>query len=204
MENNNKKNSNEKIVNFLYEIGSLRRIPRSHRQTLMVNDNADNIASHSFRVAIMGFILAKMEGLDPHKVASMCLLHDLGEIRSGDHNWLHKRYVKVFDDEINKDQLDGLPFSDLYDLSKEYHTRESKEAIVAKDADLLDQILLLKEYEHQGNREATIWLYGKDDEEDHNKQLPMLKTESAKEIGKNIIKMSPSEWWKGVWTNKNR
>ncbi len=203
MESENKTNE-EKIVDFLYEVGSLRRIPRSHRQTLMVNDNADNIASHSFRVAIMGFIVAKMEGLDSHKVASMCLLHDLGEIRSGDHNWLHKRYVKVFEDEIVRDQLGDLPFSDLHDLASEYHKRETPEAVAAKDADLLDQILLLKEYEHQGNKEATIWLYGKDDDENHNKQLLMLKTESAKKLGKEIIRMSPSEWWKGVWTNQNR
>ncbi len=203
MEANNKTDE-EKIVDFLYEVGSLRRIPRSHRQTLMVNDNADNIASHSFRVAIMGFLLAKMEGVDPYKVSAMCLMHDLGEIRSGDQNWLHKRYVKVFEDEIVEDQLGGLPFQDLKEITTEYHARESREAIVAKDADLLDQVLLLKEYEHQGNKEATLWLYGKNDDESENKQLLMLRTESAKKIGKNILSMSPSEWWKGVWTNKNR
>lgn len=203
MENINKTDE-EKIVDFLFEVGSLRRIPRSHRQTLMVNDNADNIASHSFRVAIMGFLLAKMENVDPYKVACMCLMHDLGEIRSGDQNWLHKRYVKVFEEEIVNDQLGGLPFQDLKEITTEYHARASKEAIVAKDADLLDQVLLLKEYEHQGNKEATIWLYGKDDSDKHNKQLLMLKTESAKKLGESMLKMSPSDWWKGVWTNQNR
>ncbi|MEZ4103479.1 MAG: hypothetical protein R3B55_02935 [Candidatus Paceibacterota bacterium] len=44
MNENNTQSQEEKIVNFLYEVGSLRRIPRSHRQTLMVNDTADNIS----------------------------------------------------------------------------------------------------------------------------------------------------------------
>lgn len=202
MENN--KSNEEKIVDFLYEVGSLRRIPRSHRQTLMVNDNADNIASHSFRVAVIGFVLAQMEGVDPYKVSTMCLIHDLGEIRSGDHNWLHKRYVKVFDEEINRDQLDSLPFPDLMNIAEEYHARESKESIVAKDADLLDQVLLLREYEWQGNKEAVLWLRGKNDEDKANKQILMLKTESARKLAEQMLVVEPSAWWKGVWTNQNR
>lgn len=183
----------EKITHFLYEVGSLRRIPRSHRQTLMVNDNADNIASHTYRVAMIGWFLAKLEGTDPYKVVTMCLIHDLGEVRAGDQNWLHKRYVKVFEEEIRKDQLGSLPFQDLKEFADEYSERQSKESIVAKDADLLDQVLLLKEYEHQGNKEATLWLYGKNDDEDHNKQLMMLKTESAKKIGEKILQLPPSD-----------
>ena len=37
----------------------------------------------------------------------------------------------------------------------EYDERESLEAHLAKDADLLDQILLLREYEWVGNNEAS-------------------------------------------------
>ncbi|MEZ4103481.1 MAG: hypothetical protein R3B55_02945 [Candidatus Paceibacterota bacterium] len=86
----------------------------------------------------------------------------------------------------------------------EYRERKTAEAIVAKDADLLDQILLLKEYSHQGNKEADIWLHGKDHEDKENKQLLMLKTESAKLVGRKIIETTPSDWWKGAWSNKNR
>lgn len=199
-----KQSKEEKIVNFLYEVGSLRRIPRSHRQTLMVNDTADNISSHSFRVAMIGWQIALMEEVDADKVVKMCLIHDVPEIRSGDSNWLHKTYVKVFEDEIVEDQLKNLPFDDQYKTILEYNERKTAEAIVAKDADLLDQILLLKEYEHQGNREAHIWLHGKDNEEKENKQLLMLKTKSAQEIGRKILETTPSDWWKGSWSNKNR
>lgn len=204
----NKKPDNEAITRFLFEIGTMRKLPRMHRQVLLTDDMSDNIATHSYRVAMTGWFLAKMEKVDPYKVVMMCLSHDLEEVRTGDHNWVHKRYTKVFTDEIMKEQLGTLPFDDLFNILTEYEKRESKEAIVAKDADLLDQVLLLKEYEWQGNKEASIWLHGKPGEEsfsgDGNKQLNNLKTESAKDLGKAILEGNPSDWWNMLWTNKNR
>ena len=43
----------ERIAHFLYEIGSLRRIPRSHRQTLMVDDK--------WLATLQGSIVAEIE-----------------------------------------------------------------------------------------------------------------------------------------------
>ena len=192
-----------RIAQFLFEIGTLRRVPRIHRQTLLTDDVTDTIASHSFRVAFIGWHLAKLEGVDPYKVVMMCLLHDLGEARSNDHNWVHKRYIKIFEDEINKDQLGTLPDTELFLLGEEYRMRETKEAIVAKDADYIDQILLLREYEWQGNKEAPLWLFDKE------KKMPYAKvrdltTKSAQKIGKAIYDERPSSWFEGIWTKKNR
>lgn len=133
----------------------------------------------------------------------MCLLHDMGEVRSGDQNYVHKRYVKVFEEEIDKEQLGTLPHNDFKILIDEYEKRESKEAILAKDADLLDQILLLREYEWQGNKEAAIWLHGKGKDK-INVQLGRLKSKSAKKIGAAIYKENPSDWWNNLWTPDNR
>lgn len=193
----------DRMADFLYEIGSMRKLMRMHRQTLLSDDSSDTIASHTYRVTMIGWLLAKMEEVDPYKVTMMCLVHDLGEIRANDHNWVHKRYVKVFEDEIREDQLKSLPFHDLYELASEYDNRESKEAIIAKDADMLDQILLLKEYEWQGNKEAKIWLHGKG-KETENRHLASLQSESAKKLGKSIYEKSPSEWWEELSTSTNR
>src|SRR3989338_1068538 len=99
---------NKRLASFLFEVGTMRKLLRMHRQTLLTDDMSDNIASHSFRVAIIGWILAKKEMVNPYKTAIMCLLHDLGEIRSNDHNWVHKRYTKVFDKHIIKEHLGSL------------------------------------------------------------------------------------------------
>jgi len=196
----------QRIVDFLFEIGTMRKLARMHRQTLLTDDLSDNIASHSYRTAIIGWHLAKMEGADPYKIVMMCLFHDTAETRSGDHNWVHKKYVKIFEEEIIKDQLGTLPYSDLEDMVNEYHVRESKEAVIAKDADLLDQIFLLREYEMQGNKEAVDWLEGKSGKSrgKGNAQDAGLRSESAKKIAEEAFQRVPSAWWSELWTPKNR
>jgi len=194
---------NGQIANFLYEVGTMRKLIRMHRQVLLTDDMSDSIASHSYRVAVIAWFLARKENVDPYKTVMMSLFHDVGEVRSNDHNWIHKKYVKVFEEEIDKEQLGGLPYPELKGFIDEYQDRKSREAILAKDADTLDQLLLLKEYEWQGNKEAALWLNGKSNKRPYA-QLEKLKTDTAKEIGKTIYDTNPSDWWDNIWTSQNR
>ncbi len=198
-----RESKNKNIVNFLYEIGTMRKLMRMHRQALLTDDLSDNISSHSYRVSVIGWFIAKQEKIDPYKTVMMCLLHDTAETRSNDHNLIHKKYTKIFEEEIHNDQYNNIPFPELKDFILEYSKRESLEAVAAKDADLLDQILLLREYEMAGNKEAKVWLFGKGKDK-INAQLSKLKTESAQKIGKAIYSTEPSEWWENIWTSKNR
>lgn len=171
---------------------------RSHSQSLLTSDLSDNIASHSYRVAVIGYFLAHLEKVSPYKVMAMCLFHDIPEARSGDQNWVHKKYVKVFEDEIITDQVHNLPVrKKILKLTSEYSTRETKESKVAKDADLLDQILLQKEYVMMGNIEAMGWVKGL-------AQYKMLSTKSAIKLADEIQLASPSDWWHQIWTSKRR
>ncbi len=191
------------LANFLYEVGTMRKVNRMHRQALLTDDMSDNISTHSFRVAIIGFFLAKMEGVDPYKVVMMCLTHDMAESRTNDHNWIHKRYVKTHEDQAIEEQFGPLPFNELIEIAEEYRVRETPESIVAKDADILDQVLLLREYVWQGNREAQEWLDGKREKQPYN-YLKHLKTKSAMELGKAIYDQEPSAWWKNLYQSENR
>ncbi len=190
-------------ADFLFEMGTMRKVIRMHRQMLLTDDMSDNIATHSYRVALIGWVLAKMEGANPYKTVMMCLLHDVGEVRSNDHNWVNKRYVKTVDDEIVEEQLGTLPIPELRELALEYEQRESKEAICAKNADGLDQVLLLREYAWQGNKEAEVWLKGKGADRG-NAQLKRLTLDSAKKLGEAIYTRNPSDWWNELWTSVNR
>lgn len=193
----------KKIAGFLFEVGTMRKLIRMHRQVLLTDDLSDSIASHSYRVAIIGWFLAKEEKADPYKTVMMCLLHDMGEARTGDHNWIHKKYVKIFDKEIANDQFGTLPYPDFKEIADEYEERKTKESILAKDADLLDQLLLLREYDWQGNKEAAIWLHGKSGNKT-NAQLARLQSEAAKKLGEAIYNEDPSSWWDNLWTPENR
>jgi len=192
----------QKLVSFFFEIGNLRKIIRAHQQTLLSFDLSDTIASHSFRVTFIGYFLAKELKADVDQVLKMCLLHDLEEARSSDHNWVHKKYVKVFEEEIRRDQFRGLPgFRELTKLGREYEKRETLEAKIAKDADLLDEIFLLREYAWQGNKEAQTWLKGSKIE---NEQEKMMSTKLAKKLAREAKKQAPSFWWRNIWTSKRR
>lgn len=193
----------KKLTNFFYEVGTLRKIARSHRQGLLTDDLSDNISSHSYRVTVIGYFLARLAKADVHKVIQMCLFHDVSESRSGDQNWIHKNYVKVFEDEITDGQFSFLPFGkDILILSQEYQERKTLEAKLAKDADLIDQILLLKEYAWQGNQEASAWLHKKITD---NAQYRGLQTASAKKLARQIFAGKPSDWWyRGGWTPNRR
>ena len=188
----------KKLTHFFFELGTLRKVARAHRQTLLTNDLTDNISSHSYRTALIGYFLAKEENVNPDKIIKMCLIHDLEESRSGDQNWVNKKYVKVFEEEIRNEQLSALPDSqELLRLNQEYSERKTNESKIAKDADLLDQIFLLCEYRWQGNKEAEIWLEGKEQEK-------LTFTKTAKKIAKEALKQRPSKWWSNLWTNKRR
>ncbi len=197
-----KQNQVKKLVSFFFEIGNLRKVIRSHQQTLLSFDLSDTIAAHSYRVTLIGYFLAKELKADADKVIKMCLLHDLEETRSSDHNWVHKRYVKVFEDEIRNDQLKDLPNSkEFIELSKEYDERKTTESKIAKDADLLDEIFLLREYAWQGNKEAKAWLKGIRTVSHHEK---MMFTKLAKEVARETKKQAPSFWWENLWTPTRR
>lgn len=187
--------STKRVVGFLYEIGTLRKTARSHRQILLSNDLSDNIASHSYRVTLIGYVLAIMENVNVEKVIKMCLLHDADETRSNDQNWIHKKYVKVFEEEIINDQLSF--FGDEFTkIKNEYNKRISPESRITKDADILDQILILNEYALTGNKEAQKWLKRKNES--------YLSTRSARKLYKEIKSQSPSAWWDKIWTEKRR
>lgn len=193
----------KKLTSLFFEVGTLRKIPRSHQQTLLSQDLSDNIASHSFRVAIIGYFLAENVDANSDKVLKMCLIHDLEEARTGDQNWLHKSYIKSFEGEVREDQVKKLKDSEeLEKLSQEYDERSSLEARIVKDADCLDQLLLLKEYAWQGNEEAKEWLrLGKEEDSEQEKKLT---TELAKQLAEEIKEQKPSSWWRNSWSSESR
>lgn len=173
-----------KITNFLFEIATLRRLTRSHRQ--MIQDVSDNISDHSFRVAVIGMILAELEKCDKDKVLKMGLFHDVAEARTGDANYINKYYVKLYEKKAIKDQIKGLPIAnEIASILREYKERRSKESIVAKDADALDQMVLQQEYLYKDQENAKRW---------HDNAERSIKTKSAKQIAKKIRETNPFEW----------
>lgn len=73
------------ILNFFTEIGKLKKMPR-RGWVIRGIKNPESIAEHTFRVAIMAWVLAeeKGENLNIEKVLKMALIHDICEVYAGD------------------------------------------------------------------------------------------------------------------------
>ena len=181
---NNNTNEIKNITDFLFEVGTLKRLIRNSYQTL--GSGGETVAEHSFRCALIGYCLAKMEKADENKIMKMCLFHDLLEARTGDQNWINKQYTEALKDKARKDQCQALPFGkEMLKLLSEWNSW-TQEAILAKDADILEQMLQEKEYYESGNQGALDWMK-------HSKNR--LRTKIAKQIAVQIMKGKARDWW---------
>ena len=176
----------QSIVNLLFEAGMLKRTPRTGLQFL--GTGSESVAEHAFRVTFIGYVLAQIEkDIDEAKLIKMCLLHDLHEARTGDLNYMNKKYVKVDEKKAIKDLTKTLPFGDdISNSVEEFNSGKSKEALLANDADQLDLILMLKENKDLGNKYADEWI---------SFALKRLKTNTAKELAQKILDTDSTHWW---------
>ena len=183
----------ERIANFLFEVGMLKRTPRTGFQFL--GSGAESVAEHIFRTVYIGYALGRLtEKADTDRIIKMCLFHDLPEARTGDLNYVNKKYVKADETRAINDLAETLPFGEeIRELILEFLKGESLEAQLAQDADQLEMILALKEYKDLGNKYAEEWL---------EFAIKRLKTDIARELSGKILETDSSLWWfsdKGEW-----
>ena len=182
------KSKEKSIANFLFEVGMLAKTPRSGFHFL--GTGKQSVAEHVSRVVFIGYTLAQMDPkIDMLKVLKMCLLHDISETRISDLNHVHQKYVDRKEHNAVKDLTDSVPFGkDMFQSISEYERRESKESILAKDADNLEWALSLKEQIDIGNTRAKDWM---------NSAMNRLRTTQAKALAKEIMAMDSNDWWEG-------
>lgn len=175
-----------RLADFLFETATLKRTPRTGYQFL--GRGHENVAEHSFGATAVAFVLGRMaEGADISKLMAMALFHDLAEARTGDLNYVNKRYVAADEDAAFRDATSGLPFeSELAGIWAEWRLGESLEARLAKDADQLDMILELKRLASHGWSQAADWLFY---------AIKRLATEPGKLLGERIMARGPDDWW---------
>jgi putative hydrolase of HD superfamily len=181
----------QELVHFLFETGHLKNVDRSG-WWLLGNKAPESVAEHSFRCTILGYILAKLEKVDTSKVIMMCLFHDLHEARTNDLHKVAQKYINLEEagEKATWDQLEPLkgPIGEeITEVLGELTDQESKESIVAKDADILECAMQAREYQVQGYNDAVDWLDRANDR---------LKCESSKKLLSILKQSDPNEWWK--------
>lgn len=173
------------MADLLFEVGMLQRTPRTGYRFL--GSGEQSVAEHLFRTALIGYVLARLRGgVDPARVAVMCLVHDLPESRTGDQNYVYKKYTKVREEEAIRDMLQGTPFEEIGEFIREFNEARTPEALLSHDADQIELILQLKEQKDLGNRYAKDWL---------NYALKRLRTSTGRELARAILERQFCDWW---------
>lgn len=114
-------------------------------------ERCESVAEHSFMVALISMILAQEKGLDTLKATKMALLHEAGEISTGDITPSDKisaaqkqNKEKEFVKELFSGIEDGGEYTKLWE---ELENQESREAKLVKQVDSLELAIQAKIYE---------------------------------------------------------
>jgi len=174
------------IANFLFEVGMLTKTPRTGFRFL--GSGCESVAEHVLRTIFIGYTLSKFEAdVDELKVLKICLVHDLPEARTGDMNYMYKKYVSVNEEKAIRELTETLFFGDEVKAAiHEFNEKQTKESLIAHDADQLSLILQLKEYGDLGNKYTKDWI------EFARKRLC---TDTAKKLADSIMHTDSSQWW---------
>ncbi len=166
----------------------LKRTPRTGWQFLS-GAEGESVADHSFRVAMIAFVLARLgdHEVDADHLLRLALVHDLPEARTGDLNYMNQKYVNADEERAAADMVNGLPFSDeLGELLAEYRAEATPESIVAHDADQLELLLQLVENRDAGVPSTEDWVPF---------VLKRLRTDAGRRLAQSILDGESSNWW---------
>jgi putative hydrolase of HD superfamily len=178
--------SHSRIADFLFEAGLLKTTGRSGWDT--VRAPRESVAEHSFRTAMVGWVLSKMAGLSEPEEALLikaCLFHDLHEARIGDLHRLAKLYGKLDEKKCEADQREGLPAEMEKDLAAVLDSLSPRLRQFAYEADKIECAITAKEYLDAGYR-TKKWI-------EHTR--PLLKSKEAKELLAAIEKSDSISWF---------
>lgn len=178
------------LARFLHEAGLLKRVKRSGWLLAGVKD-PETVAEHSWRVAVIAFVLAHMEGADPYRTTTLAVWHDTGESRSGDIPSVGRAYIEAATaDRIVADQVADVPAElalAIQGLIGEYEEHESLEAQLAHDADKLECLLTAREYQAQGIADAAAWV---------TSSAEAVRSEAARRLAQAAVSVEPRDWWR--------
>jgi putative hydrolase of HD superfamily len=179
-------------ANYLNEVGMLNHTPRSGFAFL--GTGKQSVAEHIFRTLHVAFILARMsdEPIDETRLLHLVMFHDLPEARTGDHNYVNRKYVIEDLDRVLADGARAWPHGEeIVAAIREFEQGDTPEARLAKDADQLELLLMLKQQADLGNPHANDWIAP---------LLARLKTDAGKRLADEILATRWDEWW---FNNKN-
>lgn len=182
------------LTSFIYEAANVKRMLRTGWQRL--GDNEEGVGEHSFMTAVIAYLMARemnakkdpTRAVSMEKVLLMSIFHDFHEGRTGEMDKMAKRYMTRHEDKANEDIFRG--FDDvLLNLLNEYEARQSLEAQIVYEANVIAFGVECRILMEKGNTHAKEWM-------DAN-SLRVRLPESI-ELMTSIAQTDSQDWWKRI------
>jgi 5'-deoxynucleotidase YfbR-like HD superfamily hydrolase len=158
----------ENALTFLLTTLQSKKIIRTG-WTMMNVPNPESVAEHSFQLCVMAMTLADQLGVDKEKLIKMAIIHDLGEIFTGDIVWVRGNIIDIQKRQRKEEvELDGIEsiFAKL-GTSHEYRSifeemtkRKSLEAEIFWQLDKLEMGIQALDYEKKEHKDLTEFFVG--------------------------------------------
>ncbi len=174
-------------ANYLFEVGMLNRTPRSG--FMFLGTGQQSVSEHIQRMIHIAFLLARasQEKIDELRLLHLVMFHDLPEARTGDHNYVNKKYVQEDLDKLLAEGETQWPHGkEVAGYVREFEARDTPEAKLASDADQLELLLMLKEQADLGNTQTEAWVTA---------LLARLRTDAGKRLAQEILATRWDDWW---------
>lgn len=182
------------IAHLIYEAAVVKRTLRTGWQRL--GDNSEGVGEHSFMTAVIAYLLARkiQSQNDPSRTVNMektlvmSIFHDFHEGRTGEMDKLAKFYMDRHEDRANQD-IFGAIDQPLLETLNEYETKETLEARLVYEANIIAFGVECKILIEKGNTNAREWL---------SSNSERLRLPESVELMKLLSEMNSHDWWKSI------
>lgn len=174
------------IKNIIFEAAVVKRMQRTG--WMIMGDNQEGVGEHTFMTCVIAYFLAKDLGANMETVLVMSVFHDFHEARTGDLDKIAKFYMTRDQDRANSDIFSGVD-DELLSTLTTFEKKESLEAKIAFEANVIAFLVELKLLMEKGNTHAAEWLEG-------NKKR--LHIPEAIALAQELAIHDSHDWWKNI------
>ncbi len=189
------------ITNLVYEAAVVKRMLRTGWQIL--GDNEEGVGEHTFMTCVIAYFLAKeiskglslqearrdlIKTVNMETVLTMAVFHDFHEARTGDLDKIAKFYMTRDQDKANRDIFEGVD-NELLKMLNTYEKKETLEAKIVYEANVIAFLVELKLLLEKGNTHAQEWIDG---------NIKRLRLPEAIALAQDLVISSSQDWWKNI------
>lgn len=183
------------IKNLIYEAAVVKRMKRTG--WMIMGDNDEGVGEHTFMTCVIAYLLTKLIQVNsPERsgrisletVLVMSVFHDFHEARTGDLDKIAKFYMTRDQDRANRDIFGGID-DELLSTLDTYEKKETLEAKIAYEANVIAFLVELKLLMEKGNTHAKEWLTG---------NAKRLRLPEAIALAHELSTSDSHDWWKSI------